>query len=88
MLFLYRHVLKKDLEGPIDSVRAKKPRCLPTVLTKEEVFEVIGFLSGTHQLMVKLLYGSDLRLLECVRLRVKPALSIAEGMLTCLRRTS
>jgi len=42
-LFLYRYVLEKDLEGSIDSVRAKKPKCLPTVLTKEEVFEVIDF---------------------------------------------
>lgn len=61
LLFLYRHVLKKDLDGPIDSVRAKKPKRLPTVLTKEEVFKVMGFLSGTQQLMAKLLYGSGLR---------------------------
>ena len=71
LLFLYRHVLKKDLDGPIDSVRAKKSKRLPTVLTKEEVFKVMGFLSGTQQLMAKLLYGSGLRLLECIRLRVK-----------------
>ncbi len=71
LLFLYREVLRKDLERPVDSVRAKKPKRLPTVLTKEEVFKVIGFLSGTHQLMAKLLYGSGLRLMECVRLRVK-----------------
>jgi integron integrase len=71
LLFLYRHVLKKDLEGPIDSVRAKKPKRLPTVLTKQETFKVMGFLSGTQQLMAKLLYGSGLRLLECIRLRVK-----------------
>jgi len=58
---LYRYVLEKDLEGSIDSARAKKPKRLPTVLTKEEVFEVIGFLSGTHRLMAKLLYGSGLR---------------------------
>jgi len=43
-------VLKKDLERPIDSVRAKRPKQLPTVLTKEEVLKVIGFLSGTHHL--------------------------------------
>ena len=64
-------MLEKDLEGSIDSVRAKKPKRLPTVLTKEKVFKVIGFLSGTHRLMAKLLYGSGLRLVECVRLRVK-----------------
>ena len=71
LLFLYRHVLEKELVGSIDAVRAKKPKRLPTVLTKEEAFRVIGFLSGTHQLMAKLLYGSGLRLMECVRLRVK-----------------
>ena len=71
LLFLYRYVLQKDLDGPIDSVRAKKPKRLPTVLTKQETFKVIGYLTGTQQLMAKLLYGSGLRLLECVRLRVK-----------------
>ena len=48
LFFLYRDVLKKDLERPIDSVRAKRPKRLPTVLTKEEALNVIGFLSGTH----------------------------------------
>jgi len=72
LLFLYREVLKKDLdERTIDAVRAKKPKRLPTVLTKDEVLKVIGFLSGTNQLMAKLLYGSGLRLMECLRLRVK-----------------
>jgi len=42
LLFLYREVLKQDLEGPIDAVRAKQPERLPTVLTKEEVRKVIG----------------------------------------------
>ena len=63
-------MLRQDL-GPIDALRAKKPKRLPTVLTKEEVRCVLGHLSGTHQLMAKLLYGSGLRLMECVRLRVK-----------------
>ena len=54
LLFLYREVLKKDL-GPIDALRAKKPKRLPTVLTKEEVHRVLGELSGTHQLTAKLL---------------------------------
>jgi len=71
LLFLYREVLKKDLERPIDALRAKRPKRVPTVLSKEEVRRVIGHLSGTHQLMAKLLYGSGLRLMECVRLRVK-----------------
>jgi len=71
LLFLYREVLRQDLDGPIDSIRAKRPKRLPTVLTKDEVRRVIGELSGTHRLMAQLLYGSGLRLMECVRLRVK-----------------
>ncbi|MGA1842994.1 MAG: integron integrase [bacterium] len=71
ILFLYREVLKKDLQGPIDSIRAKKPRHLPTVLTREEAHRVINAMTGEHQLMAKLLYGSGLRLMEYVRLRVK-----------------
>ncbi len=71
LLFLYRVVLKQELDSTIDAVRAKKPKRLPTVLSKDEVHKVIGFLSGTHPLMVKVLYGSGLRLMECLRLRVK-----------------
>jgi integron integrase len=70
LLFLYREVLHQDL-GPIDALRAKRPRRLPTVLTKEETLRLIGCLSGTHQLMAKLLYGGGLRLMDCLRLRVK-----------------
>ncbi len=71
LLFLYRDVLKKELNAPIDALRARKPKHLPTVLTKEEVQKVIGLMSGTQQLMAKLLYGSGLRLSECAQLRVK-----------------
>ena len=71
LLFLYREVLQQDLTFPIHAIRAKKPKRLPTVLTKEEVRQVLAQLSGTHRLMVQLLYGSGLRLMECVRLRVK-----------------
>ena len=71
LLFLYRYVLEKELQGPIDAIRAKEPKHLPSVLTKQEAFKVIGYLTGTQQLMAKVLYGSGLRLLECIRLRVK-----------------
>jgi integron integrase len=71
LLFLYAEVLQQPLEGPIHSVRAKQPERLPTVLTRDEVARVLDALSGVHQLMAKLLYGSGLRLMECVRLRVK-----------------
>jgi len=49
---------------------ARKPKRLPSVLTKEEVHRVLGHLSGTHLLMAKLLYGSGSRLMECLRLGV------------------
>jgi integrase len=71
LLFLYREVLKKELDDSIDSIRAKKPKRLPTVMTKDEAMRVIGAIPADHQLMVKLIYGSGLRLMECLRLRVK-----------------
>jgi len=71
LLFLYREVLHKELDGPIDALHAKKPKRLPTVLTKEEAHRVFDRLSGVNLLMAKLLYGSGLRLMECLRLRVK-----------------
>ena len=70
LLFLYREVLHQDL-GPIEPVHAKKPQRLPVVLTREEVRQVFAQMSGLHQLMAKLLYGTGMRLMECVRLRVK-----------------
>ncbi len=71
LLFLYREVLHQDLDLPIDAARAKKPKRLPTVLTREEVQRVLAHLSGVHLLMAQILYGSGLRLMECLRLRVK-----------------
>jgi len=70
LLFLYREVLHQPLES-VDAVRARQPERLPTVLTKTEVARVLSAMSGTSQLMAKLLYGSGLRMLECLRLRVK-----------------
>ena len=70
LLFLYRKVLHQDL-GPVDALRAKRPKRLPTVLTKEETLRLIACLTGTHRLMAKLIYGSGMRLMECLRLRVK-----------------
>jgi integron integrase len=71
LLFLYRDVLKQDLAFVQLNVRAQKPKLLPTVLTKTEAQTVLALMSGTHQLMAKLLYGSGLHLMECVQLRVK-----------------
>lgn len=71
LIFLYREVLHQDLAGKINAIRVTKPPKLPTVLTPAEVQLVLHGLSGVHQLMAKLLYGSGLRLMECLRLRVK-----------------
>lgn len=71
ILFLYREVLHKPVEGYLDIERASKPEKLPVVFTKEETKLILSFLEGTPLLMASLLYGSGLRLMECVRLRVK-----------------
>jgi integron integrase len=71
LLFLYQQVLGIDLAGPLNLIRAKRPERVPTVMTADEVRQVLAGLSGMSQLMAKLLYGSGLRLMECVRLRVK-----------------
>lgn len=71
LLFLYNTVLERPLDGNINAVRAKRPKRLPTVLTKEETNLLLDCLSGTYRLMAQLLYGSGLRVSECVRLRVK-----------------
>ena len=71
LVFLYKHVLRIELGdfGPMQ--RAKRPERLPTVLTQTEVSRLLAAMSGPHRLMAKLMYGSGLRLMECVRLRVK-----------------
>jgi len=71
LLFLYRHVLHQDLPWLEDVVRARRPKHLPVVLTRDEVRAVISKLQGTPRLMATLLYGSGLRVLECARLRVQ-----------------
>jgi integron integrase len=71
LLFLYKEVLKQEI-GWLDGVeRAKRPVHLPVVLTRDEVRKIFAHLHGTHRFMAGLLYGSGLRLMECVRLRVK-----------------
>ena len=61
LLFLYRTVLRIDLDGSIDAVRAKRPARLPAVLTRSEVREIIKAISGSHKLMAQLLYGGGFR---------------------------
>lgn len=69
LLFLYREVLHEPFEN-VQAVRARRPIRVPTVLTPEEVKRVIEAMTGTPQLVAKILYGSGLRLLEGLRLRV------------------
>ncbi|MCP5133688.1 MAG: integron integrase [Gammaproteobacteria bacterium] len=71
ILFLYKEVLRQDI-GWLDNMEhAKRPARLPVVLTAAEVRTVLAHLEGRHRLMANLLYGGGLRLMECVRLRVK-----------------
>lgn len=72
LLFLYRHVLDTDLPWMDDVVRAKRSRRLPVVLSQAEVQALLSAIpDGTHDLMARLLYGTGMRLLECLRLRIK-----------------
>jgi integron integrase len=70
LLFLYRHVLGKDV-GPIDVPRAYGPVRVPVVLSRDEVSRVLAQLDGALWLVVALIYGAGLRLQECLELRVK-----------------
>ncbi len=71
LLFLYREVLGVKLEWMENIQRAKRPRKLPVVLTQQEVLQVLDTMIGRSWLMASLLYGTGMRLMECVRLRVK-----------------
>src|SRR6266446_4016242 len=69
LLFLYQEVLKQRLPWIDDIVRAKRPAKVPVVFTQEEARTVLSKMNGTPRLMAHLLYGSGLRVMECVRLR-------------------
>lgn len=71
LLFLYRHVLNVELPWLDEVVRAKRPQRLPVVLSPAEVAAVLAHLDGVYGLIASLLYGSGLRVLEALRLRVK-----------------
>lgn len=71
LLFLYKNVLGVDLPWLDGLVRAQRPERLPVVLTREEVEKLLACLEGTNWLMASLLYGTGMRLMECLRLRVK-----------------
>jgi integron integrase len=71
LLFLYKTVFRMEVDGRIDAVRAKKPKRLPVVMTRDEVNLVLNEMNGVNGLMASVLYGTGLRLKECLNLRVK-----------------
>lgn len=71
VMFLYNQVLKKDIGSLKDIERAKRPKRLPTVFSQNEVLIILSVMKDTPQLVAGLLYGSGLRLMECLRLRVQ-----------------
>ena len=84
LVFLYRTVLGRDLEGLEQAVRARRERPTPVVMTLTEVRAILDRLQGTHALVAQLLYGSGLRLEEALSLRVKD-LDFERGQL-CVRQ--
>jgi integron integrase len=71
LLFLYREVLQQELPWMDGIHRAKRPKRLPVVLSREEVAALLGEMEGVTWLMASLLYGAGLRLMECMRLRIQ-----------------
>jgi len=71
LVFLYKHVLKQPLDQEINAVRASRKINIPVVMTRKEVAQIIALMERVPQLIVKLLYGSGLRIMETVRLRVQ-----------------
>ena len=71
LLFLYRRVLRVDLPWLDNVTRARRPKRLPVVLNRDEVRRLLAQLHGPYRVIASLLYGSGLRLLEALRLRVK-----------------
>jgi integron integrase len=71
LVFFYKEVLKQPLAALDEFARAKRPKRLPVVLTRAEVARVLEVMKGTSRLMAALLYGTGMRLMDCVRLRVQ-----------------
>lgn len=71
IVFLYKSVLQKEIIIPSDIIRPNRPERLPTVLSHQETMAVINKMGGATKLIAQLLYGSGLRITECLRLRIK-----------------
>ena len=70
ILYLYKNILKRDIEE-IRTLRPRETKRLPTVLSQQEVSKLLSFIRGENKMMAKLLYGSGLRVSECLNLRIK-----------------
>ena len=81
LLFLYRHVLKKDFGDQRDVPRAKKSKYIPVVLSRREIDAIMKYLEYPVDIVIKLLYGCGLRLFECLNLRVQN-FNFEDGILT------
>ncbi len=81
LLFLYKEVLQENVGWVADVVRATRPKRLPVVFTREEVVWILGRMAGVERLVGELLYGTGLRVMEAVRVRVKD-LDFARGEIT------
>jgi integron integrase len=71
LLFLFRHVFDKEIQGLDAAVRSRRPRRLPVVLSRQEAMRLLDAMKGTTKLIASLIYGGGLRLEECLRLRIK-----------------
>lgn len=81
LLFLFRHVLDKEVSGMDATVRANRPKKLPVVLSREEVRSILEVMNGVTWLMASLIYGGGLRIDECLKLRIKD-IDFDRGFLT------
>lgn len=71
LVFLYQHILRRPLSDLDGFVRGKRPQRLPVVLSRTEIGQLLAHMHGTNGLMASLLYGTGMRLMDCIRLRVK-----------------
>lgn len=71
LLFLFRHVLRRPIDGVHEAVRATRPQRLPVVLSRADVDSILSRMWGVYRLMGRLIYGSGLRLSECLSLRIQ-----------------
>ena len=71
LVFFYKQILERELENMENIARAKRPQRLPTVFSKEEMMRILPYMKGVSALPNKLIYGSGMRIMECLRLRVQ-----------------